>query len=220
MGYYLEKLFITEQTFGYTVFAIISVLFFITTYLRNFDWKDNFSLWNKTFLQNTKNFRAANNLAFEYEKIGDYEKALNLYSYALTLPAYISPKSAPQQLYARVHNNIGNIYFNTKNYTKAIEEYSIAIKMDPEYSQAYFNLGLLYKTIGDLNKAIYYYQKAIELSPKTAEYYNNLGIVYMLKDDYDEAIKMYTKALEINPSFTQVYSNLEIALRYKQKIKQ
>jgi hypothetical protein len=220
MGYYLEKLFITEQTFAYTVFAIISVLFFITTYLRNFDWKDNFSLWNKTFLQNTKNFRAANNLAFEYEKIGDYEKALNLYSYALTLPAYISPKSAPQQLYARVHNNIGNIYFNTKNYTKAIEEYSIAIKMDPEYSQAYFNLGLLYKTIGDLNKAIYYYQKAIELSPKTAEYYNNLGIVYMLKDNYDEAIKMYTKALEINPYFTQVYSNLEIALRYKQKIKQ
>jgi len=219
MGYYLDKFLTTDKIFGYTIFLIISILFFVTTYIRNFDWKDNFSLWYKTFLQNKKNFRAANNLALEYEKIGDYEKALNLYSYALTLPANISPKSSPQQLYARIHNNIGNIYFKTKNYRKAIEEYNTAIKMDPKYPQAYFNLGLLYKTINDLDKAVYYYQKAIELAPETAEYYNNLGIVYMLKDEYDEAIKMYNKALEINPNFTQVYSNLEIALKYKQKIK-
>jgi len=219
-AYYLNKLIMSEKTFGYSIVSVIFIVFFITTYLRNFDWKNNFSLWYKTFLQNPKNFRAANNLAFEYEKINKYDKAINLYSYALTLPVNISPKSTPQQLYARVHNNIGNIYFKTKDYDKALERYILAIKMDPEYPQAYFNLGLLYKTIGDLEKSIYYYRKAIELAPNVAEYYNNLGIVYMLKDEYDKAIEMYTKALEIDPNFTQVYSNLEIAVKYKQNTKQ
>ena len=40
---------------------------------------------------------------------------------------------------------MGNSYYNKKNYDKAIECYEKAIEIDPNFENAWFNMGVLYR---------------------------------------------------------------------------
>ena len=101
----------------------------------------------------------------------------------------------------------GNQYRLDKKYDKAIEAYTSAIALDPNYAYAYSNRGGAYYEQGQYDKAIEDCNKAIALDPKNANAYNNRGIVYAGKGQYDRAIEDYNKAIAINPNLTQAYNN-------------
>lgn len=89
----------------------------------------------------------------------------------------------------------------------AIEEYTEAIKMDPDYAAAYNNRGNLYRNLKEHGKAFEDYSKAIELDPNYAIVYNNLGILYKDLGDRENALENYNKAIELNPSYASAYYN-------------
>lgn len=221
LGEIFKKIYYLNKKVCYMAFILISLPYFLLTYQRNKDWKDEFTLWYKTVNQCPNNFRAHNNLGMEYEKKGDLDNALKHYKKALTLVPNLSwIYNDTKQMYARVHSNIGNVYLKKKNFNNAFYHYNKSINLDPFYSQAYFNLGILYRQIGDIDLAIKYYKKAIELNPYIAEYYNNLGVAYALKNNFDEAIVNYEKAINfsLDENFkNQVYRNIEIAKSFLNK---
>lgn len=223
LGVLIFKFLNHKKILLYIVTFLIVCSYSGLTFYRNYDWKNAFSLWNKTVKQMPNNFRAHNNLGMEYEKLGDYEKALNHYKTALTLVPNLSwIYNDTKQMYARVYNNIGNIYFNLGDYQKALDSYSKSIYLDPIYSQPYFNLGLFFRKQGAVDLAIKYYKKAIELNPYSCEYWNNLGVAYAIKDDFTNAIYAYEKALElsIDENFrSNVLKNIQIAESYLSKNK-
>lgn len=99
---------------------------------------------------------------------------------------------------AKMHNNLGTMYFNNKDYFAAIKEYRIAIGINPN-SQAtaiYFNnLGKTYLVLGKIQKrnglplrgwddfskmAVVCFEEAISKDCMKLEYYENMVEAYEL----------------------------------------
>ena len=96
--------------------------------------------------------------------------------------------------------NRGIIYYCSGKYQKAIDNYTKAIELDPEFAFAYFNRGIAYTKSGEYQKAIDDYTKAIELNPEDANVYYTRGIVYAIQklpttacDDFCQAGLLYLK---------------------------
>ncbi len=87
----------------------------------------------------------------------------------------------------------------------AIEAYTNAIALDPNYAAAYNNRGIAYDDKGQYDRAIEDYSKAIALDPNLAAAYFLRGLAYDSKGQYDIAIKNFTKAIELDPNYTVAY---------------
>ncbi len=92
-----------------------------------------------------------------------------------------------------------------KDYNKAIDNYNMALKLNPEYAEAYYFRGYAYYELKDYGKAIEDYSKAIKLNPEYEVVYHFRGITYRLLKEYDKAIEDYNKAIELNPREANVY---------------
>ena len=106
---------------------------------------------------------------------------------------------------------------------EALDAFTKAIEINPQFAQAYSNRGFAYSNLGDYNQAIKDYNRAIEINPQDAvAYYNRGGLAYGKLGNYNQAIKDYNKAIELNPQFAQAYYNRGVAYgnlgNYKQAI--
>jgi len=107
--------------------------------------------------------------------------------------------------------NMGNAYYHTGNYDKAIEYYKKAIELKPDYTEAYYNMGGAYYDKGNYDKTIECCKKAIESKPDDAETYYGMGGAYYHKGNYDKAIEYYEKAIELKPDYAEAYHNMGAA---------
>ena len=87
--------------------------------------------------------------------LGNIEAARQAYEHILTY----SPN------YVDALNNLGVIYFNEKNYDKALEYWLRILDRQPKNVSALGNVGAIYQNAGDAQKALIYYEKAIEIGP-------------------------------------------------------
>ena len=95
---------------------------------------------------------------------------------------------------------LGNSYFDTDQYEKAIGAYSKALEIDPGNANVWTDMGVMYRRNGNPQEAINAFDKAIEVDPKHEVSRMNKGIVLLhdLKDN-EGAIKAWEGLLEINP---------------------
>ena len=96
---------------------------------------------------------------------------------------------------------------NGKDYQGAIEDYTKAIELKPDFAEAYINRGISRRNLSDYKGAIEDYTKAIELRPDFAEAYKNRGYSRLKLSDYKGAIEDYTKAIEFKPDYALAYNN-------------
>ena len=88
--------------------------------------------------------------------------------------------------------------------TSAIEDYTKAIELKPDFAIAYINRGVAYNDKGDHDFAIADCIKAIHLKPNFAEAYNNRGgCLQASQRRFDRAIEDHSKAIELNPRLCQ-----------------
>ena len=107
-----------------------------------------------------------------------------------------STRQDQQELLADLALQQGNFLLMLGQAEKAIEAYSHAIELKPDF-MAYNNRG----------RAIQDYDKAIALKPDYAEAYNNRGVAYEAKGDLGQAIQDYDKAIALKPDYAEAYSN-------------
>lgn len=114
-------------------------------------------------------------------------------------------------LYQNVHQSASAEFFKgimsqeKKDYSKAIEHYNNAIKLNPKIVNAYNNRGIAYCENDEVERAIKDYNKAIELDPNKASFYSNRGVAYSKRGEVERAIKDYNKAIELNPNYDKAY---------------
>ncbi|MDB5109435.1 MAG: Tetratricopeptide repeat-containing protein [Mucilaginibacter sp.] len=111
-------------------------------------------------------------------------------------------------LNAKANSYQGNVYYNLKDYTKAIEFYNKALEINPTLTISYNGLGNVYRDLKNYNKAIEFYNKAIEINVNYSTAYNGLGITYRILKDYNKAIELYEIALNIDSNNPYIYNNI------------
>jgi tetratricopeptide (TPR) repeat protein len=91
---------------------------------------------------------------------------------------------------------------------QAIQEFSIAIKINPKYSRAYFMRGYAYLQLQNFQQALVDWNKAIYLSPKYAAFFYNRGILKNENlNDFPGALSDFDQAIFINPKYAKAYNN-------------
>ena len=119
--------------------------------------------------------------------------------------------------YQNVHQSASAEFFKglmsqkEKDYSKAIEHYSNAMKLNPQMVTAYNNRGAAYSDIGAYDCAIEDLNKAIELNPNDAKAYTNRGAAYSEKDENNRAIEDLNKAIALNPNNAKAHNNRGLA---------
>ena len=109
----------------------------------------------------------------------------------------------------------GNFLMTLRQIDKAIENYSRAIKLNPNYTDAYKNRGIAYREKGKYNRAITDFSTAIDLKPDDAEIYKSRGGAYGNKGNYECAIADSSKAIDLDPNYAAAYSNRSAAYGLK-----
>ena len=93
------------------------------------------------------------------------------------------------------------------DYKGAIVDYTKAIEINPNYSEAFNYRGHAKYYLQDYTGAITDYNTAIELNQKYAEAYRNRGWARIFLRENIEAIADFTKAIEIDPNDAETYYN-------------
>jgi len=97
-----------------------------------------------------------------------------------------------------VYLTIGYAYEVLQDYSKAFENYSKAIEMEPDYSISYTKRGHAHDLVGDLNSAEADYMKAIQISDQNDIALMNLARIAQRKGDFENAKKYAESVIQIS----------------------
>ena len=87
------------------------------------------------------------------------------------------------------------------DYEEAIDDYTKALKINPQFADAYFHRGILKGRLGDAKGAISDADKAIKINPQNAMAYASRGIAEELGGDLQRACADWRKAALLGNTF-------------------
>ncbi len=98
-----------------------------------------------------------------------------------------------------------------KEYDKAIEAYTMAIRHDTTDASGYYNRGVIFQKCARYDLAIRDYTKASQITPDDPDIYYNRGLSYHSIGESDLAIKDYTRAIALSRSDSYPFWNRAVA---------
>lgn len=150
--------------------------------------------------------------------------------YEIQLPFRLCPLPDASDIVPEAEEayRLGNFLLALNQKDHAIEAYSRAIELNPDYREAYEKRGAVYYSQGNRGRAlkdfsiiiqlnpdfdIAVFTDSIAVNPNSAEVYFYRGSAYARKGKFARAIEDYTKAIDLNPGYTTAYSNRGRAYR-------
>jgi tetratricopeptide (TPR) repeat protein len=132
---------------------------------------------------------ACRNFAFVHDKLGESEKALQLYRTLIDLKpddweAYLAM--------AGIHNQ-------RQEYDRSVALLEQALAKDSAHPRILAELAFIYDCQGKRDKAFATYRQALQIQPDDKELLLNLGRLFLAKDDYAGALQEFAKVLTIEP---------------------
>jgi cytochrome c-type biogenesis protein CcmH/NrfG len=107
-------------------------------------------------------------------------------------------KRDPNNLQALI--SLGNAYFDTNQFKKAIDVYQRALKIDPKNADVRTDLGIMYRNIKDYDGAIREFRQAAKDNPTHVNSRFNVAIVLQNdKKDIPGAIVAWEEFLKVEP---------------------
>lgn len=108
---------------------------------------------------------------------------------------------------ATAHFECGNEYSAIQDFQIAIEQYSEAVKLNPENTYAYTHRGIAKDILGQRESAIEDFDIAIRIDPKNYKAYNGRASSKADLDRNEEAIADFDAAIRIKPEYAKAYNN-------------
>jgi len=150
-----------------------------------------------------------------FDKWGKRMKKKNVFITSALLLA-IAAGVYGQSEAAKEAKDRGVTAYKQKDYDKAIEEFSEAIRLYPDYALVYYYRAEAYCGKDDYDRGIADFTRAIQLDPEDEDYLSERGFAYIIIKDYDRAIADFTEALQLNPDSEDAIEGLAIARQRKQ----
>lgn len=102
---------------------------------------------------------------------------------------------------ADAYCNLGILESEDKNYSKAIDYFTLSLKEEPRHYESHYNLANVYAEIGNLFLAKIHYQTSIEIEPAFPNSYFNLGLTLAINKEYSlaiEALKSFERLVSVD----------------------
>lgn len=99
-----------------------------------------------------------------------------------------------------------------RQYTKAIELLSEAVKKDDKFAEAHLRLGTIYKSIDQAEKSMYHFQKAVDLKPDDPMFiggYFAISEQYFNQEEYEKADEYLKKITSKNPRDPRIIKDVK-----------
>ncbi|MDA8419360.1 MAG: tetratricopeptide repeat protein [Desulfobacteraceae bacterium] len=95
---------------------------------------------------------------------------------------------------------LGNLYFDSNQYQKAISAYNQYLELNPKNPNVLTDLGVMYRSAGQFKEAIAAFDRAIAVDPEQVQAQFNKGIV-LFNDLHDPqgAIKVWQQLEDAHP---------------------
>lgn len=139
----------------------------------------------------------------------DYTLGQSIPEASIRRGVFMRPLTTDEFL-ARVHNNLGVIFSERKDYPKAAREYRTAIGLDSSLPAAYYNLANDLLGQGDWQASVRQFSKSLKLYPTDVWALNNRGLAYVKLGGIEKARRDFEAALGIDPGFEQARTNLTL----------
>lgn len=100
--------------------------------------------------------------------------------------------------------NLGNVYYDGKQYSEAIKFYQHALEINPQNADVRTDLGTAYWYVGDADRAIAEFKKSLKTRPNHPGTLFNMGIVeWQGKMNPGNAVAAWQELLKTNPNYPQ-----------------
>jgi Flp pilus assembly protein TadD len=112
---------------------------------------------------------------------------------------------------ARLHTNLGRVYWMQGDFEAALREFAAAIALAPndwQTADAHSNRGIILVQRNQGEAAIVDFQRAIELSPRNPALYVNLSLALQSIGHTDDGRRALLDALRLDPNNATAHSNL------------
>lgn len=219
---YLLKRFVKGNVWVYIV-GFFLLGYTAKTITRNTIWKDDFTLFTtdvKTSRRSAKVLNAAGgaltNRAMNETNMSKKTKMLN------KAIAYLNEAQQVHPNYKNAALIKGNAYYYLDQFENAIESYSRALTIAPDYKEASDNLAISLRSQariegeknGNLSKAQELLKRSISLVDTDPEAYRLLGITMGMQGRHELAVQNFLKVVELVPDQAGGYVNLANAYKY------
>lgn len=199
------------------LFGAIILLFSLKTILRNFDWKDNYTLFTHD-IKISKNSAKLNNAVggeIIAQALTEEDETIRISKIQEAIP-HLEHAIEIHPTYKNAYLLLGNARFHTAAYEASIQHYRHALTLDPGYQDAKNNLAVCLREAGkesgekrgNINQAITYLSESERLNNKDYETMRLLGVAYGVSQNHENAIKYFTLARNIRPDNAEALYNL------------
>ncbi|MFH1054518.1 MAG: tetratricopeptide repeat protein [Candidatus Altiarchaeota archaeon] len=171
------------------VFVFVVLAYAGLTISRNYEWRDQMTLWSKTAERSPGSALPHLDLGIEYARHGMADAATEEFKKTLDINPDI----------AEAHNNLGIIYTKQGRVDLAVNEFKTAIKIKPELEEAHNNLGIIYVKQGMTDAAAEEFRRSIEITPDEAKTHIMLEEVYKMQGRANMSLREYENASEFYP---------------------
>lgn len=103
----------------------------------------------------------------------------------------------------------GIFYANTKNYSKAIEQFDACIKRDWKFNEAYLEKGMIFFEQKNIDEALRIFKLATTVSNTYADAYYWIGRCYETIGNKELAKDYFLKAYSLDPSFKEATERIK-----------
>lgn len=111
----------------------------------------------------------------------------------------------------------GVAFSKSENYGDAVTNFSKALEMDPEFTQAYIARAEVYVNQNKFEDAVKDYERACSLVPGEERYFYNTADMYFRLGDYDKCITNASQAITLNKKYLEPYKVKTLALMKQEK---
>ena len=101
----------------------------------------------------------------------------------------------------------GDRKYRERKLDDAIQEYCMAIEVDPDYADPYISRGIVYVDQGKFDQSIKDFSEAIRCDSSLSHAFYNRALCYKYSEKYHEAISDNTTAIRLNPNYIFAYIN-------------
>ncbi len=148
--------------------------------------------------------RAYSGSAYSASRLGRKEEADELWKKALSVVDRMTEREKYRTL---------GLYYGTvsRNYDKAIENYSTLVKLYPADGAGHNNLALAYFSTRNFAQALEEGRRALEIYPRKLLYRGNYALYAMYASDFKSALDGATQLLNDEPTYYPAYLPVAVA---------